>query len=354
MNSIKLDQILIVDDDERFTAFLSEVLADVCDKVYCANTVEKGKSFLYQYDFKIIFLDINLKGRNGAEIIKFLVDNPLNKNSKAKFVIMSGMIEQSFIEKNKDCFLAVVKKPFEVDGVITLVKKTILQSEDNKNYVDDIPVVYCEKPFHNPQLSRTLESFLANGIKIDSKSRNLLSELKNLKGDEIKLLDHIGKVINVACTLALKLDWNKDNLLEKLMLAAYFHDFSLRQRPDLLHFNSFEEVNAWQKELGVQSYFLTINHPENTAKMLQTLEEFPSEVLDMIRTHHELPDGKGFPAKLDHNKLSALSALFISAHDYVEFCEARSDWDLKVYLKERKNFFIGHNFKKILKCFEQL
>lgn len=350
--STKDNNILIIDDDNIFADFLAEILSEYCTKVYTAQTIEKAKSLFYQYDFKIVFLDINLKGRNGAEVLKFLVENPLNANSKAKFIIMSGMIEENFIEKNKNRFYAIVKKPFEVEDVIDLVKKNI-DSTKEETYLNDIPVVYCEKPFPAPDLQDLVFNFLLT-LKPNSKLRNLLTELKNLNSDELVILDQAGKIINVAFALALKLDWNKENLIEKIVLASYLHNFVLKNKPFLLKFNSFEDINANQKELGMQNYFQTINHSENMVKMLQGVEDIPSDVLDMIKNHHELPNGKGFPQKLDHHKLSATSALFIVAHDIVHYSEGRPNWTIADYLNERSSFFQGTHFKKIAKAIELL
>ena len=52
--------------------------------------------------------------------------------------------------------------------------------------------------------------------------------------------------------------------------------------------------------------------------MLNKDENTMYDVSLIIRQHHEWPDGSGFPAHLKENQISALSAVFIICHSFLE------------------------------------
>ncbi len=344
--------VLIIDDDIHFSDFLKDLIEEQGVFAYVANSIEKAKSLLYQHSFKIIFLDINLKGRNGAEILKFLIDSPLNENSKTNFVIMSGFIEDTFIEKNKDRFSAILKKPFDPEEIYSVVKKCIDCEIAENKFLDDIPIAFCEKPFSVPGIQDDLIQYLLD-VKVGSQLRNALIELKTL-GNNHHSINHIGKIINVAMALYEKLDWKSDKIFEKIVLAAYLHDYSIKSKPELMKLKSLEEIDSNQVALGGQNYFTVFNHPEKSYVMLASLDNIHLDVLSMVRYHHEQPNGKGFPNKVQYTKLNALVSLFIAAHDFVNYCEENPNEDINEFLNIKSSVYTGPIFKKIMKAFSQL
>jgi response regulator RpfG family c-di-GMP phosphodiesterase len=265
---------------------------------------------------------------------------------------MSGFIEDAFIEKNKDRFASILKKPFSPDEVSLIVKKCIeIEIEENK-FIDDIPIAFCEKPFEIPGIQDDLIQFLLD-VKIGSQLRNLLSELK-VQGKDSFNIDHVGKIINVAMALYEKLDWKTDKIFEKIVLASYLHDHSIKSKPELIKYKSLEEIDANQVSLGVQNYFTVFNHPEKSYSTLANLDNIHLDVLSMVRYHHEQPNGKGFPNKIQYTKLNALVSLFIAAHDFVNYCEESSKVDIEDFINKKSEVYTGPIFKKILKAFYQL
>ncbi len=114
-------KLLIVDDQIEITNIVAELLSDFFDEIISVGSVKEAKAQLQQEEFVFIILDINLEGRNGAEVLKFLKDNPDNPNSKTPSIILSGLINLEFIERNKSRFEGILMKPFDHDELRNLV-----------------------------------------------------------------------------------------------------------------------------------------------------------------------------------------------------------------------------------------
>lgn len=117
---------------------------------------------------------------------------------------------------------------------------------------------------------------------------------------------------------------------EYLSLAAFFHDVSLS--PFQLK-NEQRFTNSILLNLPVNKDEITfvMQHPEQSAQMLSQWDICPEPVLDIIRKHHERPDGKGYPNQLKAEDLDELSACFIVveyfANKYVQ--KTNIDMDTK-------------------------
>lgn len=113
---------------------------------------------------------------------------------------------------------------------------------------------------------------------------------------------------------------------EALALAAFFHDISLEN-----HLTRNESRFAFAISMGVGMNKNDIeavrSHPERSVQLMKSWPEYLEDVLTIIRQHHELPDGTGFPDKLKAVSLSELSRAFIVAHHaadfYLEFKDKR-------------------------------
>lgn len=351
--------LLIVEDEKDIAEAIGDLLEDIFGQIHYAETVEKAKSLLYQYDYALILLDINLQGRNGVEILKFLVDNPLNANNRASFVLMSGIINDEFIKKHSTKFSALLPKPFEpnvlrnkvieIVGLPESTPKAVIKKSD----LDEIPIVAVNGPLPVGDIQRDVLKYLALAKK-KTKVKNLLTKL-NIDRDVGKYyLSHIGLVINCAMAISSKMDWHNEKTIEKYVYAAYLHDVSLSKHPEISKYKTMGEIDSDQWELGLERYTLVVEHAEASYKLVQGLEDLPQDVDTMIRMHHELPNGTGFPFKSDHKKMNPAVSVFIAAHDLADYIYGNESWDLKIFIKSREAIYLGNNFQKILKALYEI
>lgn len=109
------------------------------------------------------------------------------------------------------------------------------------------------------------------------------------------------------------LGWSSDLSRKKLGLASLIHDVHLEQE-DMLRLTSFDhpDMELYSEEER-ESYK---EHPRRAAAIANFFSGY-SDTEFIIEQHHELPDGTGFPAKLNSNKLTTVSCVFIIAHYFV-------------------------------------
>ena len=69
MNPIKLN-VLILDDEKRFTEELTEYLEESGYQAYEANTANQGLSILKKQSIDLLILDVRLPGINGLDVLK--------------------------------------------------------------------------------------------------------------------------------------------------------------------------------------------------------------------------------------------------------------------------------------------
>ena len=76
----------------------------------------------------------------------------------------------------------------------------------------------------------------------------------------------------------------------------------------------------------------------DAGKLLQNMNNVPGDVAFIIEQHHELPEGTGFPRGIGYKDISAISALFIIAHDAVAtmYASPPEKFSYPQFLKLRK------------------
>lgn len=344
--------LLIVDDNKEIIDIVSEIIGDLFDRVVTANSVDDAQEHLLKNVFSFAVLDINLEGRNGAEVIKFLVDSPVNPNKVVPFLIVSGIITPQFIQKHSQRFAGILMKPFEHNELREIVEGVML-NKPTASKLEDIPFLKCNLPFPIVQLEQRVNKVM-EGIKKNSKVKELFSQMKIDRSGDNYILTHIGMLINISTGICIELDWSTERTLEKFVYAAYLHDMALSERPDLAKINTMLELESKKEQLTESEYKLVLEHPRIAERSLEGLRDIPPDVAMIIRQHHELPKGVGFPDKLTFQKISPLSSVFIVAHDLTEYILSNPKWTMENYIKFAKSKFKGSHFSKILMALDNL
>lgn len=347
--------LLIVDDSKEIIDVVTTILSDLFDKIVTAGSVPEAQKILEESVVSMIVLDINLEGRNGAEIVKFLVDNPDNKNNGCPVIILSGIINTQFAERFGSRFAGVVMKPFDHAKLHEMVKaisegKTI----EPEPVYDDLPDVKCELPFPIPQLEQRVNKIM-DQVKKNTKLKQLFAELKIDRSGDNYIMSHIGMLINIATGISIKMEWNTEKTLEKFVYAAYLHDMALSERPDLAKIKGgYFELELLKEKLSPQDFKLVLEHPNIAAKKIDELKEIPPDVGMIVRQHHELPKENGYPNKLAYNKITPLATVFIVSHDLTHFILDNPKWTMKDYMAKAKMKFKGPHFAKVLSALNDL
>lgn len=109
---------------------------------------------------------------------------------------------------------------------------------------------------------------------------------------------HLLNTVNVvvlSLELAVELGYTSHSL-ERLGVAAFFHDIGMKSFADLVNL---------PRKLDDEEIALLQTHPLEGAAMLRELEEdFALSVADIVEQEHERIDGSGYPRSLNHMEIS--------------------------------------------------
>ncbi|MCK6594207.1 MAG: response regulator [Bacteriovoracaceae bacterium] len=340
------NKILVVDDNLPLLELLVLELSDeyIVDFSSCLeDAFLKVKSNIYS----CIVLDIHLGKRNGGELVKYLIENFDNPNTIASFVIISGYITEEFVKNNSSKFSGMLMKPFKAEELNEKVKKGIADYEARVN----MPTITEEmQESMNQRISLVVDELPS--IIEDVKNTHLIDEILenvSLDGDFQKYFQLRTKVI-IKNSLAIcrALEWHTVKTMEKFIYASYLHDMAILHRPDLVRYKSKAELNAVLIKLDDSDRKLLVEHANIGAEAVRKYEAIPEDVSIMIKQHHELPNSKGYPNKLNSNKITPQSAVFIVAIDLTEAMILDDNFTPKRFIQNAEIKYKGAFFSKVI------
>ncbi|EQC48472.1 HD domain protein [Bacteriovorax sp. BSW11_IV] len=199
---------------------------------------------------------------------------------------------------------------------------------------------------------KEIQQKTSKAVKIMAKKpalKKLLDKLALDRDPNSYVKNHINLLTRITCSIAHIMEWNHESTLEKLIFVSYMHDITLVDHPHLAKIQTLEEYKEIEPTLSEEEKRLYIKHPEDIKKLVEELDDAPVDAEKIIMQHHELPDGTGFPTRLNHIRILPLAAIFIVAHDFVCYILENENWTLDEYLASRKERFKGGNFTKIIR-----
>ena len=358
--------LLIIDDDPEISELITELLSYRFDKISSSLSVDDALSKLKSETYSLIFLDIKIQRRNGAEVILFLRENPANDNNTAAIILASGAINNGFIKRNSHRFAGMVIKPFDEDQILIMVNnifsKNSASSLLEQSNVELTPKIIktintsndtCPIPFPISQLELKSNKYL-DQLRGNKKLKRFFYKLVIDRNPNIFVAVRVGLLINICAGVSAKLDWSSETTFEKFIHAALLHDMALAGRPDLENISSLEKLESMKEDLSKEDYKIIYEHPNIAANSLQEHKIISPDVVTIIRQHHELPGGNGFPAQIPYNKINPLSTIFIVALDLTEYIMNDLNWSIESYIKIKKDKFKGINFTKVIKAIKNM
>ena len=348
--------LLIIDDNEDIINEITEVIGSKFDVVCTATNVDDAQAHIATEKFTLITLDINLHGRHGSEVVKFIMDYPDLGNASAPIILISGYMTPGFIKKNNPRFAGMLTKPFDAADLQKIADDAIggllaYNAQVNFDDLDEIPIIKCQMPFTIMDLDEKVAKIISK-VKEDANLKKTFAALKIKRDLNSYIANHIGMLINISYGIAMKMGWDSEAILTKIVYAAYLHDAALAGRNELAKINTIEELDKHKKNLSFTDQTLVLEHANLAAHALQDIMDIPDDVVTMVRQHHELPKANGFPAKIAHNAINPLSALFIVAHDFTDYIIDTPKWSLSKYILIARVKFIGVHFNKAVGALE--
>lgn len=130
----------------------------------------------------------------------------------------------------------------------------------------------------------------------------------NLLGDYPSNLYTLHSMLSSVVTK--KLLWSSEATMFKLTLAAFLQDISLNSVAlmELCDYQEFLENESRFTRDEIKRYR---EHPQVSSEISRDFKEIPPDIDRILIEQHEMPDGSGFPRKLNANQLGPLTCAFI-------------------------------------------
>ena len=112
-------KILIVDDEVEIVNTLSKFIENKGLPVDCELDGKEGLELIKKRDYDIVFLDINMPGLTGFEVLRYIKDNHI----KAKVIFLTG-----YPEVNEDFCKTLradeyLEKPIDLKAIENIINK---------------------------------------------------------------------------------------------------------------------------------------------------------------------------------------------------------------------------------------
>ena len=128
--------LLIVEDDNSISDFISMVGTDYFKEIKSANNLEEAYKILNSTEqLELSIIDLNLKeGEKGTNIIRSILSNDHFKSSP--IIVMSDLFDATFVKNNQGRF-DLLEKPFTLGSLKILLKKYAPKLKNEKDKVNE-------------------------------------------------------------------------------------------------------------------------------------------------------------------------------------------------------------------------
>lgn len=176
-----------------------------------------------------------------------------------------------------------------------------------------------------------------SGLLIESSQFNAVASLLAASEiDNVSVL-HAVNVSTLSMVLGRELQLSHDEI-RFLGMAGLLHDLGEHRIPVRILRNRTHLSQEELQELQL--------HPDYTVEQLRRLCQFPKEILDIIRCHHERLDGSGYPARLRGSQISLPARILLVVDEYDSLLHKRRDSETlmpsealgQIYAKTRTQF----------------
>jgi len=313
-------EILLVDDEANVLSSLRRMLRPAGYAVRTASSGNEALAALNEQPADVVISDMRMPGMNGATLLteirrrwpdaQRLLLTGYTEVTSAIAAINEGGIHR-YIAKpwNDDELLAIIRQSLEHVGLqrehdrleILTRKQNAELREFNNTLEERVRQRTEELQIANQEVSLSMEKLK----KTFFTSVQIFSQLIEMRAPALS--GHSRRVADVSRRVALRMGYSND-LAQEIFLAALLHDIGKIGYPDELFDKqpgrmSAEELNLMRK------------HTLNGAAALMSMPDMRG-VAEIIRSHHERWDGKGYPDALAGDKIPAGARVLALANDY--------------------------------------
>lgn len=302
-----------------------------------------------------------------TQMVKFLdafAGSEIHLSVAGKFVRLNYPTDE-FLEILRKLQQKEVEMVYIRQSEVKKIMKEIQESLSAKQFYD--PKTVTEEKVENlDDAMRTVKGII-NQLGVDTETVTLL-RLVNVRAMSImsespslyafikrfkkNCSDEFLRAMLTSYVMALVIDkfpWKSDSVKEKGAMASLLCDL-------LLEKEDFAVLRHWEREGGSLPDHIRF-HPSELAEKLRVKRDLiPTETITIIEQHHELPDGKGFPAGVNASRINQLSAIFIVSQRFIEeLFEEKFDYERRFDITTRlAKRFNAKTFEKAMDALIQV
>ena len=148
-------------------------------------------------------------------------------------------------------------------------------------------------------------------IQLVAAQPRLTDILKGLKAASSSVFNQSIATSIFSVMIAQKMGWSSKVTIEKLALGGMLAEIGLKELPT-------ELINKPRSEMSFEEVQRYEEHPFRSMKILESVENIPSDVLSIVYEHHENAMGLGYPRRLRDIRMNPLARVVAVA---TCFCE---------------------------------
>ena len=286
--------VLYVEDDDSIRNSMHVYLKKFFFKVVAAEDGVEGLDLYKKETFDIVITDLSMPKMNGLEMIT----NLKRINPKQPVLVTSAHSESDYmIGAIKAGIEGYVIKPFDFhqlnQELMKIVEKLHLILK-NRNYQDNLEEMVQKK---SDELTKILE------YENENYEQTLYSMVEMIEERDTYTAGHSKRVAEYAKLIAQEMHYTKEECT-KIYQAGILHDIGKVATPDTVLLNP--------KKLNEIEYKLIQEHVGVGYKLLNHVPMF-KELSEIVKSHHERYDGKGYPEGLSGEEINPLSQIMIVA-----------------------------------------
>lgn len=267
------EQILVVDDEEMITSLLTEMIVGMG---YKCESVRSGFDCLEKFSngnyYDIVLLDIHMPRLNGIDTLTKLKEF----SPDISVIMVTASREFEYAQKAlKEGAYDYIVKPFDINRVKTVIERASERSrliKENKDYQENLEKKVIKQ----------------TGQLVDLYADTLGAMVLALDLRECETGYHSYRVTEYTLTLAKRIGVS-DSELSIIAKGALLHDIGKIGVPD--------SILLKPEKLTEQEMEIMRMHPVYGYKLLKKIS-FLEQATEIVLSHHEHYDGKGYPHKL--------------------------------------------------------
>lgn len=287
-------KVLYVEDNSSIRLSTSQYLSKFFSKVVTAKDGIEGLEAYENFKFDIVITDLAMPRMSGLEMIKGIKETDGNQ---AILITTAYNSSKHMIEAIRLGVDGYIIKPIDFDQLNNELYKI---AEKLKKFQENV-----EYKIHLEQMVETKTSAL-NEMMIsqrDNYEKTLLSMIEMIESRDTYTAGHSKRVAHYCQIIAQEMGYSEIEC-KKIYQAGILHDIGKIATPDAILLNP--------KTLNNLEYQLIKEHVKVSFQVLNNIPMF-HDLAEIIYSHHERFDGKGYPFGLSGNDINPFSRIMIVA-----------------------------------------